>query len=173
MPVIDIDFTQLLVLQRRVPEIGRMTDDLRFAWDQVVPALKKEVEQTFDDEGPRWAPLAHSTQLERKRQGYGMAHPILVRDGSMKESLTKNPLVVSEPQFLWFGTTSKIAAYHQYGAKHKRGNWRLPSRPMLQAKRLIPVAKEAFMEAFVEEANRLWHEVTERGSLGGASRRVA
>ena len=167
MAIIEFDFSELLALEAVVPEIGHMTDDLRFAWDQVVPGLVKEVDATFSDEGPGWAPLALSTQLERGRKGYGAAHPILVRDGSMRQTFVQHPLVVSEPQFLFYGSTSEIAKYHQ------RGNRSMPARPIIQARRLTPVVQRTFEKAFVERANQLWHQATGRGTLRGKSLRSA
>ena len=158
-----VDFRQLLKLQEKIPELGRMTFDMRHEWEAVVEALKKEVGSVFQEEGPGWAPLALSTQLDRKRSGYGVQHPILVREGAMRRTFVQDPLVVSEPQFLFYGSTSEIARYHQKGTKRSGSHWKLPKRPILQAERLTPVIQRAFEEAFTERANRVWREVTSRG----------
>lgn len=157
---LNIDYSQFVVLQDKVAQLGDLTGDMRAEWEQVSKALKKEVSATFKEEGPGWAQLARSTQLARRRLGYGMAHPILVQTGGMRDSFTKDPLVVSEPQFMWWGSWSEIARYHQRGTKH------MPARPIMQAGRLLPVAQRAFEDAFIKRVNRVWRETTGRGTLG-------
>lgn len=157
---LNIDYSQFVILQDKVAELGDLTGDMRQEWKHVSGALKKAVAATFREEGPGWAQLAHSTQLERRRLGYGMAHPILVRDGAMRDSFTKDPLFISEPQFMWWGSFSQIARYHQGGTKH------MPARPIMQPQRLLPVAQRAFEDAFIRRVNRVWHEATGRGTLG-------
>ncbi len=49
----------------------------------------KEVEHVFEIEGnPQWTALATDTQKERRRLGFGAAHPILIRTGSLLRALT-------------------------------------------------------------------------------------
>jgi phage gpG-like protein len=44
------------------------------------------VERAFEQEGPGWAPLARRTVSERRRLGFGAAHPILHRTGRLRRS---------------------------------------------------------------------------------------
>ena len=69
--------------------------------------------------GGRWADLAPSTVAERERKGYGGAHPIEWRDGTLAESLATrgalgNVSQVDKTRGV-FGTTVPYAGYQQTG----------------------------------------------------------
>lgn len=103
--------------------------------DVAVDLVHRTLEESFEAEqvdGEAWAPLAVKTVAERERLGYGGAHPILVRTGSLKRALTES----SDPhqsmdirgsggdRSIRIGTDDPRFEWHQTGA----GLY--PARPM-------------------------------------------
>lgn len=67
-----------------------------------------------------WAPLAHSTVMDRIRQGYTPFDPLL-RNGDMRDSIT----VTASGQTAVVGSPSDIALWQEQGTEH------IPPRPFL------------------------------------------
>jgi hypothetical protein len=65
---------------------GKMAEH---AFERAFEGYSQAVLAVFDAEGPGWSPLARYTREERSELGYGAAHPILVREGHLRDSLTK------------------------------------------------------------------------------------
>jgi hypothetical protein len=67
--------------------------DVSPAWPAVRAVLHELIAEAFDTEGASteagaWSPLKPATQRERARLGYGPAHPILERAGTLRRSVT-------------------------------------------------------------------------------------
>lgn len=91
----------------------------------------EHVGETFATEGfGKWAPLAPRTVEERIALGYGGEHPILVRTGSLRDSLTRNSVIhlrrTDTSAELRIGTRHELFLIHQ---RSSRVN--MPSRPMV------------------------------------------
>ena len=88
--------------------------------------ILRDVERNFETEGGLvggWKPLTESTIKDRIRQGYGGAHPILQRTGSLRRSFysfvdSKRAIITSKSPYF---------VYHQSRQPRKR----LPRRAML------------------------------------------
>ena len=65
---------------------GKMAEH---AFERAFEGYSQAVLAVFDAEGPGWSPLAYRTREQRSELGYGAAHPILVREGYLRDSLTK------------------------------------------------------------------------------------
>ena len=88
-----------------------------------------------DPWGNKWAPLADSTVAFRDSMGFGGAHPINVRTGGLRESLTGAP-----PDILGHSDGAVTLAYpsrktpdRELMVKHKQaaGQLRGPARPVI------------------------------------------
>lgn len=67
--------------------------DVSPAWPAVRAVLHEIISEAFDTEGAStergaWSPLAQRTQEDRARKGFGAAHPILERTGTLRRSVT-------------------------------------------------------------------------------------
>lgn len=69
----------------------------------------------------RWAPLAQSTEAEKRRLGYPTGAPLL-RDGTLRASIQHEMLSSTE---VIVGSKSDIAAYQEFGTS------RIPPRPFI------------------------------------------
>lgn len=85
--------------------------------------LKLETEKQFDEEkdpdGDRWAALAPSTLIQKRRAGY--PDKILTRTGKMRESIK----IEATKRGLLFAIASPYAIFHQEGTK------KMPQRTIL------------------------------------------
>lgn len=110
---------------------------------KVAGAVRQGLAESFTRQGSAagpWAPLAPSTVIDRRRQGYGSTGPILVREGDLRATYTQDgaPDHVTNFQptavgwLLEVGSESDIAEFHEYGTAH------MPARPVL----LMPEASE-------------------------------
>ncbi len=157
-PLIALDMSQFVELAAKIPELEKIADDLREDWPAVTAAVSRQIGQRFTSEGPGWAPLAESTQRDRLRHGYGAAHPILVREGDLRNSFLDGSEQIYEPGWMYYVSPSEIAPYHQHGTP------KMPARQIIMRDELAGPVAEAFADAFVARANRVWHQVTGRGA---------
>jgi len=118
-------------------------------WEPAQPAIlvvfRRIVAAAFATEGEStgapWAPLAASTQAERRRQHFGAAHPILERTGTLKRSLTTDQglgFVIRTPTSLTVGSNAKSFPFHQ----SRRPRTQLPRRAPV---RLVEADKQALL----------------------------
>lgn len=81
-----------VIVSRVLSGIEERTRNLAPAWPAVVKVFQQIVAKAFDTEGAstgaKWPALAASTQRDRARHGYGAAHPILKRTGTLERALT-------------------------------------------------------------------------------------
>lgn len=139
--------------------------------EQTYAALVEDFHETerrrFRDEGPGWRPLADSTQQERARLGYGPAHPILHRTGSLEDSLTTSdsPDSVFRPEIDGFfvGTKTSYAQYHQ--VEHVEG--RPPTRVLVELGAADRVRWYAILGRFLAHGELGTVETTVTGAVGG------
>lgn len=127
-------------ITRKLITAGHSITDLSPAWEQVGEDLLGDFRQNFLQEGgvfgtgkwARWAPLRPSTVADRLRRGYGGAHPILQRTGTLYTGVTSRgaPGNVFEvgPNYLVIGTTVPYAVYHNSSAPRTSN---LPRRPII------------------------------------------
>ena len=110
------------------------------AWEQVGDRLLQDFEQQFLGEGgyigakiaPKWAPLKESTVKDRLRRGYSGAHPILVREGLLKGSLSHRGAAGNIFQATDTGIT--VGTEVPYAIFHQKGTRRMVSRKMVGLK---------------------------------------
>jgi phage gpG-like protein len=114
-------------VDRMLRGLDEAASDLSPAWPAVDAVLHQVIAQQFRSEGAHggspWAPLAHRTQLQRRRLGFGPAHPILRRTGTLMRSLTDSTasgaLRVHLPLAYRFGSLVEYFGYHQSTAPRK------------------------------------------------------
>lgn len=109
-----------------------------FLMAQADPWIRMRAKERFDGEGDdatgKWAPLKSATINIRQGLGYGGAHPINVRTGTMEEFLTTHRSVVWEESD---GATLQYPGTipgGELGAKLKRaqqGDTRAKARPVI------------------------------------------
>ena len=158
-PFLNIDATELLRLEHSIPELRGMSEDLSEEWRALVPGITKTISARFQREGPGWKQLARSTQLQRRREGFGAAHPILVRTGDLRESFLDGSTQIIEPDWMYYASPHEWAGVHQHGSK----DGRIPARPIIVPEEHEDAIQRAFEDAFVERANKLWDKATGRG----------
>jgi phage gpG-like protein len=107
--------------------------DLTPAWPEVVRTFRAIVENQFATEGAHggapWQPLARATQLDRVRNGLQPGHPILVRTGALKRSLTADSgdaIVAMTP------TQLRVGSGVEYFPFLEGGTSRMPARPPVE-----------------------------------------
>lgn len=115
----------VVTLQRSLATFGMRVADMSPAWREVGEKLQYDFAKNFEGEGgqfggwSKWAPLAESTVAERRRLGYGAAHPILQRTGALYESVVvegaPDNVFQVKPNGLQLGSTLYYAAFHEYG----------------------------------------------------------
>lgn len=101
----------------------------------VIDAIREQFARNFDQEGgrTRWAALAPSTVEERKRLGYGGAHPILQRTGALRRHVLAAPPKVTRTGA---GAELRIRPGDSVGGEPKylalaMGTRHMPGRPMV------------------------------------------
>lgn len=151
-------------LEARFNRMGTQLSDLSPAWEQVGEDLLEHFGQNFDQEGgvfgktgwAQWPELAQSTVQDRLRRGYGGAHPILVREGELLDSVTRRgaPGNVFEvrPDGLTIGSSWFTAPYHQHGTR------KMPAR------RVIGISWE--MRADIRDRIQSYVMAVARGEAG-------
>jgi phage gpG-like protein len=138
---VSMDLRGMKKLGLWVKSMTTFTRDMSPYFEAAVPALKERVEQTFDDEGPGWQPLAPSTIAARVRAGYGSG-PILQQTGALRRSATDDAEVNISRRGMTYRTTLPYAKTHQEGAG------RIPRRSFINMEQLTPVLVDEFGMAF-------------------------
>ncbi len=124
----------LRIIDRQLQGIEERASDLTPAYGEVRRVFAEIVARAFATEGASgasgpWAPLAKSTQAERKAKGYAPDHPILERDSRLRRSLvedTGDTIKVETPRSFAIGSRAPSVAYHQ----SLEPRTRLPRRPV-------------------------------------------
>lgn len=122
-------------VSRKLRALDARASDWTPAWPAVDDVFRRLVKQQAASEGAHggepWTPLARSTQRERKRLGYGPAHPILRRTGALVRSLTEptgDTISVHADRYYAIGTGVPYFVYHQ----SVKPRTRLPRRALVQ-----------------------------------------
>jgi hypothetical protein len=123
-----------LVVDRVLAGIDERAANLGPAWPAVVQAFQKIVARAFDTEGAStgapWPALAARTQAERRRLGFGPAHPILERTGTLRRALTLGDgaaiLTTATTMRYVIGEEAGYFRYHQSKAPRTRLPRRAP-----------------------------------------------
>lgn len=119
--LVDISFSLQGVTEvsRRLRATRAAMNDLTPAWPPVDEVLRAIVRQQFGSEGAQggtpWQPLAKRTQDDRRRKGYGPAHPILARTLRLERSLTTltgDTITVHKENYYASGTAVEYYKYH-------------------------------------------------------------
>lgn len=122
-----------LVVDRVLQGLEDRARDVSPAWPQVVTVFRQIVAKAFATEGGStgapWPALAPSTQAQRRRLGYGAAHPILQRTTQLQRALTigEGAYIATSPTSLRYildERNARISTYHQ----SRRPRTRLPRR---------------------------------------------
>lgn len=136
MITVKVTFTldRAKIISRSLGAIDDRASDLTPAYDEVVRIARGFMQQAIETEGAStdfgpWKQLAPSTQAQRKREGYGPAHPMLRRSNSLYRSVTADAaggFTVRTPQYLAIGSDDPKIVYHQSTTtRHK-----IPRRPV-------------------------------------------
>lgn len=122
-------------LSQRLATWGAQVTDLSPAWEEAGQELLQSFATNFRQEGgvfgafSAWPALALATVRDRERQGYGGVSPMLVRQGTLFESVVargyEGNVFEVRPNQLVVGTTISHAKFHQ------RGTRRMPSRKII------------------------------------------
>lgn len=118
---LSFDFYGDQQLDRTLERFELGATDASPAFEKIGDSLARAERRQFKSEGnygsAGWAPLAPRTVRERQRLGYGGEHPILVRTGDLRDSLTVRPFGVDvvETQFAVFGSGVDYGLFHQQG----------------------------------------------------------
>ena len=113
---------------------GATIDAMPAALRAGLPAVGAAFAANFTRQGARaaWAPLAPSTQAERRRLGYGPARPILVRSGALRAHVLA---ATKAARITRTGNTVRLVVDPRPGmpkyAWLALGTSRMPARPML------------------------------------------
>lgn len=122
-----------VVIDRLLAGIEDRTRDLTPVWPAVVTIFRGIIAKAFASEGAStgapWAPLAPSTQAERKRLGFPPAHPILQRTGKLMRALTigEGAAVVTTPASMRYIVSNQETPYFKYH-QSRGARSRLPRR---------------------------------------------
>ena len=121
-------------LSRLFPVARAEVDDLSEPMGDSADLILETNESTFQREGPGWHFLAPATVAERERLGYPGEHPILVREGILKSSLTEkgaegNIYEVGR-QEMRVGSALKVSGWN-LAMIHQFGTRRIPARPII------------------------------------------
>lgn len=96
--------------------------------------IRQQFQANFTRQGSgagRWAPLAPSTQLQRRQQGFAGASPILVRRGDLRKSFTERGGDNYESiQTTGIGLVIDVGSNDRRAPWHERGTSRMPARPV-------------------------------------------
>lgn len=120
--------------KRKLREIKVRAEYPDRAWQAVGRYLAREVDKQFltrgGNFGTPWKPLATSTIIQKRRQGY-MGQP-LVRTGAMKRGFLY-PAIVKDARgsTASFGSDSDIASYQHHGTK-MNGRQHIPARKIMK-----------------------------------------
>jgi len=115
----------------------RAVKDFREPLNLAADDFENDMEQQFSREGrPRWAPLLPSTLLDRARKGYPSG-PILVRDGSLKRSLTtkgaEGHIREIHKTYAVLGTDYRTPdGRYNMALIHTEGNEHMAARPVME-----------------------------------------
>jgi hypothetical protein len=126
-------FEGQVVIDREVAAVESRLSDVSPAWPAFVRAFREIVGRAFTSEGAStgkpWKALAPSTQGDRRRAGFGAAHPILRRTNELYNSIMGGGggFVETTPTTIALGSNDPIFWYHQSARPRKR----LPRRPMV------------------------------------------
>lgn len=126
---------------------------------KVSDAVRQGFAESFAREGSavgRWAQLADSTVLERVKAGYAGAHPILVREGSLRASYVDRD---AEGHVSEFGATAtgwmlEEGSEHELAGFHATGTRRMPARPVMPLSAQAEARIGSVLEFIVEQAAR-------------------
>ncbi len=150
---LELDVMGDKVLSRGFSRYAEDVQDMHEAFEEIAADFWESNEKQFVTEGKygggRWRALAPST-LRAKPGGL----PTLVREGTLKDSLTKgNPWTIEkiEPLQVTLGTKVPYALYHQ------RGTGNMPKRPVI---------------AVPETQRTRWHKIIQRYLVQQAPREV-
>jgi hypothetical protein len=141
------------VIDRVLSGVEARARDVSPAWPAVVQAFRAIVARAFATEGAStgapWAPLAPATQAQRAAQGFGAAHPILKRHGTLERALTlgEGAYVATSTTSLRYilgGRTGEIFAMHQ------------STRPRTKLPRRAPVLFTADDRTALVHPLRVW-----------------
>jgi phage gpG-like protein len=122
-----------LVVDRVLQGLEDRARDVSPAWPKVVDVFRAIVNRAFETEGAStgatWPPLKPSTQAQRRRLGYGPAHPILQRTQQLRRALTigEGAYIATTPtslRYLLDERNARIFTVHQ----SRRPRTRLPRR---------------------------------------------
>jgi hypothetical protein len=106
----------------------------------VLRVIRQQFERNFAEERgrTRWAQLAPSTVADRRRRGYGGAHPILVRTGALRRHVLTTPAKTTRQARgaeLRIAPSPSVNGVRKYRMLAMGGvtptGGRVPSRPMV------------------------------------------
>lgn len=122
-----------VIVDRLLQGIEDRARDLTPVWPYVVRVFREIVAKAFASEGAStgapWAPLAESTQADRRRHGFPPAHPILRRTGALMRALTigDGAYVSTSPTTMRYLISEQDVPYFKYH-QSRRPRTRLPRR---------------------------------------------
>lgn len=118
-------------LERLIDKISRPGNGQTRA---IVDGIRQRFQENFTRQGSgagRWAPLAPSTQLQRRAQGFAGGSPILVRSGNYRQSFVGRG--GDSYERVWQsseGLTIEAGSNDRRGSWLERGTSRMPPRPV-------------------------------------------
>lgn len=122
-----------VVIDRQLKALEDRVNDMTPAWPAVLTAFREVMKAAFATEGAStgepWQQLAPRTQADRARQGFGGAHPILHRTGTLERALTMDggaSFVVQMPKYFAVAVDLDYFRYHQSTAPRAKMPRRAP-----------------------------------------------
>src|SRR6185503_7477312 len=170
IPEIDIDAVNFEEAAIAIAQLANYVDNVEIPLRAVVRIAKDDIEERFekenDPDGDGWFDLTPD-YAKRKQREVGFEHPILQREGDLKEKATDRGNWSVSGESIWYSTANlpDYWAVHQFGsadfgtvfhqmanpdpnAKTTEGEQNIPPRPF------IGMSKEA--EAKVLELFDIW-----------------
>lgn len=122
-------------LSRLIPVMREDISDLSEPMRESADLVLETNESTFQREGPGWRPLARFTVLDRERLGYPGEHPILVREGILKSSLSergaRGNVYEVGTRSMRVGSELRVGSGWNLAMIHQEGTRRIPARPII------------------------------------------
>lgn len=134
------------VLSPLIARLGDLTEGLNEAGEP----LSQGVTVAFDrgDRGD-WTPLADWTVNERRAQGYGGEHPILIRTGRYLASFQIDASGYAEGEVAIKSDDPRFETLNQGGTTED--GHRVPARPVVITEEFVDAAADAFWAWLVKD----------------------
>lgn len=147
----DDPFKSLVEFVRQIVNPGQ--NEISKANDAIRLGFQENFSAESAGSGAKWQALAPSTVRERLRLGYG-ARPILVRSGSLLNSLMGGTDSVEEFSTSNDGWVLSVGTKNKYAIFHELGTSKMPARPFIEISQSSQEKVADSLEQMISEIER-------------------